>query len=61
MAMLTFLRIGKEIYDETEVYLIEHLLNRRYPVYKRWLVKCRAAVNRGISKILRWGGFNDLL
>ena len=61
MAMLTFLRIGKEIHDETEVYLIEHLINRRSPVYRRWLGSFHAAVGRGVSKILSALGFDNLL
>jgi len=61
MAMLTFLRIGKEIYDETEVYLIEHLLHRQQPFHKRCLRKIRAISTLGISKILGVLGLDDFI
>jgi hypothetical protein len=61
MAMLTFLRIGKEIYDETEEYLIAHLVRRRQTGFARWLAQCRSVLSRGISGILKRIGVNDLL
>jgi hypothetical protein len=61
MAMLTFLRIGKEIYDETEVYLIEHLIHRRQSGFMRMLTKCRFVLSRWISGILRRFDLDDLL
>ncbi len=61
MAMLTFLRIGKEIYDETEEYIINHLLYRRQNSYQRMLAKCRRAFTRLISKILQFFGLDDFI
>jgi hypothetical protein len=61
MAMLTFLRIGKEIYDETEVYLIEHLIHRRQTVFMRVLSKFVSVLNRWVSKVLQRFEMDDLL
>jgi hypothetical protein len=61
MAMLTFLRIGKEIYDETEEYLINHLIHRRQNSYQRILTKCRRAFARFISRILELFGLDDFI
>ncbi len=61
MAMLTFLRIGKEIYDETEEYIINHLLYRRQIFYQRILTKCRLGFTRLISGILRVFGLDDFI
>lgn len=61
MAMLTFLRIGKEIHDETEAYLIEHLLCRRQKFHERVLTKCRSGITRGISQILKRFGLDDFI
>jgi len=59
--MLTFLRIGKEIYDETEEYILNHLLYRRQNSYQRILTKCRRAFTRIISRILRLFGLDDFI
>jgi hypothetical protein len=61
MAMLPVLRIGKEIYDETEEYLINHLLYRRQNSYQRMLTKCRRAFTRLISRILKVFGLDDFI
>ncbi len=61
MAMLTFLRIGKEIYDETEEYIINHLIHRRQNSYQRMLTKCRQALTRFISRILKFFGLDDFI
>jgi hypothetical protein len=61
MAMLTFLRIGKEIHDETEVYLIEHLISRRQPFHRSVLRKSRRLLSWWVSKILQRFGMDDLL
>lgn len=61
MAMLTFLRIGKEIYDETEEYIINHLLYRQQRFYHRALTKCRKTFALFISKIFKMLGIDGLI
>jgi len=61
MAMLTFLRIGKEIYDETEEYIINHLLHRRRNFFQRMLAKCSFVFTLIISRILKIFGLDDFI
>lgn len=61
MAMLTFLRIGKEIHDETEEFLINHLLDRRRQPYERILSRGRTLVTRTITWILDRCGLENVI
>lgn len=61
MAMLTFLRIGKEIHDETEEFLIAHLLDRGRRPYQRALTRMRVRAFRTISWILERCGFHNVI
>ncbi len=61
MAMLTFLRIGKEIYDETEAYLVEHMINRQRTAFEKALARCRSTMSQCILSILKKIGLDDLL
>ncbi len=61
MAMLTFLRIGKEIYDETEEYLINHLVHSRQNYYQRLITRCRRTFTHFISRILKLFGLDDFI
>lgn len=61
MAMLTLLRIGKEIHDETEEFLIMHLLDRSRKPYQRALSRMRALITRTITWILDRCGLANVI
>jgi hypothetical protein len=61
MAMLTFLRIGKEIHDETEEFLIAHLLDRGRRPYQKVLTRMRVRAFLSISWILDRCGLRNVI
>ncbi len=61
MATLTFLRIGKQIHDELEVLLAEHLAQRQAGGLKKIRLKLRGQIKRLIATMVRWAGFNGLI
>ena len=61
MAMLTFLRIGKEIHDETEEFLIDHLQDRGRKPHQRVLARIRVRAFRTISWILDRCGLHNII
>jgi len=61
MATLTFLRIGKEIHDELETFLSDHLMQRQARGLKKLRWKLRMTTRRILSRILKWTGFGGLI
>jgi len=61
MAMLTFLRIGKEIHDETEAYLALHLLQRGQGRWERLVSRITRMLQKICSFVPRLLGLDDLL
>ncbi len=61
MSMLTFLRIGKEIHDETEDYLLNHLIDRDLSFVKRIKRRLLNSLNQFITLILKLFHFDKLI
>ena len=61
MATLTFLRIGKEIHDELEDILADHLIERQEPGHAKLRWKLNNRKNAILSMIAVWSGFNKII
>jgi len=61
MATLTFLRLGKEIHDDLEDVLAEHLKERQVTGLERVRWKLRKRMRRMLSALLKQIGYGELL
>lgn len=61
MATLTFLRIGKEIHDELEDLLTDHLMDRQAKGFTKIRLKFRKQTHKLFVTIVRWAGFDGLI
>lgn len=61
MAMLTFLRIGKEIHDETEQMITDHLVYREKGTASRLFLRIYKSVCAVCNSILALLGIGDIL
>jgi len=61
MATLTFLRIGKEIHDELETFLSDHLMQMQSRGLKKLGWNLRKTSRLIFSIILKWSGFGNLI
>lgn len=61
MATLTFLRLGKEVHDDLEDFLAEHLKDRRVTGLERLRWKLKNRVHHILVCLLKQIGFGNLI
>jgi hypothetical protein len=61
MATLTFLRLGKEIHDDLEDFLADHLKDRQVTGLERLRWRLKTRMHRILVCLVKRVGFGDLI